>query len=146
MPRPPLQIGRWKSDFDSPHLHHHIHLSLSSNLWPNVRETASTQVLIAHQRIQLSPVSWQDHRLVAAQLPAVIPFISLRFVHFTDTLPRFSAQACGSSYVTHQLDLLLSPSDCATAVLSGKEGWRGAIRMETPMGSLAKHQTHIQKE
>jgi len=77
---------------------------------------------------------------VADQLPVAIQFTSLRFVHFTDTLPRFSAQACGSSYVTRQLDLLQSPSDYAAAVLSGKEGWACAIRMETPVGSLAKLQ------
>jgi len=73
---------------------------------------------------------------VAAQLPAPIPFTSHRFVHFTDTLPRFSVQACGSSYVARQLDLLPSLSDRAAAVLSGKEGRPSAARMETSMGSL----------
>ena len=73
---------------------------------------------------------------MAAQLPAPIPFTSHRFVHFTDTLPRFSVQACGSSYVARQLDLLPSLSDRAAAVLSGKEGRPSAARMETSMGSL----------
>jgi len=94
-----------------------------------------SKILLAHRRIQLPPCQWQDHRLVAAQ---VIPFTSHRFVHFTDTLPRFSAQACGSSYVARQLDQLRSLSDCTAAVLSGKKRWASSVGMETSMGSLAK--------
>src|SRR5204863_9102364 len=87
---------------------HHIHCRPRAIVGRMYVKLHLSEILIANRRIQLFPVSWQDRRLVAAQLPAPIPFTSHRFVRFTDTLPRFSVQACGSSYVARQPDLLAS--------------------------------------